>query len=468
MHLGQALIDRLSPRRRQVLELITKGLTNDEIASALVISPTTVRTHITTLLAALEVTNRTEAAALFASLSARPVEVERILARPAIAVLPLEVLDESAAARLVGAGLSRDLGGLFSRWACFPVIAHTSTVGVRAAGGTAQEIGQRLGARFLVDGALRTDGVGWRLLVRLDDTESGLCIWSEDYDFDRCALFSVQDDVCAKIVAASYQVMMAHALRPSRVQPGSDVAAWESAHQGMALQALRERDANAQAQECFGAAIAREPGLVLAHFGLGLCHYDESLNQWRSRERAWEQLGLSAERCIALAPHAAEGYFLLGRYWQARGEHQRGQAPLEAAIGRNPSFAAGHALLGQVLLLTGQVDEGIARMKHATRLGPGAFVAGLAVAHFLRNENAEALAAAERALVSRPDYTFARVLAAASAYWQGDEIRAAQHAHELQRRHSAFEPERFLESFGTRFDGVNRIAVALRALIDLS
>ena len=58
-------IEGLSTRQREILELVTKGLTNDEIAGVLKIAPTTVRTHMSQVLARLELTNRTEAAAAF-------------------------------------------------------------------------------------------------------------------------------------------------------------------------------------------------------------------------------------------------------------------------------------------------------------------------------------------------------------------------------------------------------------------
>ena len=51
----------LTPRQLQVLQLMSRGLTNKEIAGALEIAESTVKTHIGALLEALDVTNRTEA-----------------------------------------------------------------------------------------------------------------------------------------------------------------------------------------------------------------------------------------------------------------------------------------------------------------------------------------------------------------------------------------------------------------------
>lgn len=51
----------LSTRELEVLELIAKGLSNQEIASSLFVSVNTVKTHITNLFYKLEVTRRTQA-----------------------------------------------------------------------------------------------------------------------------------------------------------------------------------------------------------------------------------------------------------------------------------------------------------------------------------------------------------------------------------------------------------------------
>ncbi|HEX6557323.1 MAG TPA: response regulator transcription factor [Ktedonobacteraceae bacterium] len=53
---------RLSPREREVLQLLTKGQTNREIARKLTVSVSTVKIHVEHILAKLEVSDRTQAA----------------------------------------------------------------------------------------------------------------------------------------------------------------------------------------------------------------------------------------------------------------------------------------------------------------------------------------------------------------------------------------------------------------------
>jgi DNA-binding NarL/FixJ family response regulator len=53
---------RLSDREREVLELLAQGNSHDEIAALLMISPATVRTHISSIVIRLQVDNRIRAA----------------------------------------------------------------------------------------------------------------------------------------------------------------------------------------------------------------------------------------------------------------------------------------------------------------------------------------------------------------------------------------------------------------------
>lgn len=456
-------IETLSPRQREVIELIAKGLSNDDIGRVLGIAAATVRSHVSQLLLTLDIDNRTEAAALYAAWCARAPHAEAVLARPALAVHPVVALDDDPGLRTTAAGISADLAGLFARWCWFPVVWDPSPP--VAPGAT--EPAPAADVRFRFAGSLRRHRAGLRLTVSVDDGADGPRLWTERYDLAATELFEVEDLMCGAIVAAAYPVLIAHTLADASRFPSAvpaELAAWELTHQAMGLQQRREVGSNAAAQAGFAAALTRDPRLVLAHFGLGLASYDEVLHQSGDRPAALSRLRTCAERCLTLAPHASEGYFLLGRLHHAHGEYALAAAPLEIAIRLNPSFAPAHALLAQLLVLDGRFDDGLARVRHAMRLSPRSQVAGLAAVEFVCGHYAEALLAAERALSTHPEYPFGRAIAAAAAHRLGDAARARGHHDALRRLAPTFAPAGFGTSFGSKVPGIARFVEALDAL----
>lgn len=57
------LLDPLSAREQEVLRLLARGASNQDMANALVIATSTIKHHVSNILSKLEVTNRTQAVA---------------------------------------------------------------------------------------------------------------------------------------------------------------------------------------------------------------------------------------------------------------------------------------------------------------------------------------------------------------------------------------------------------------------
>jgi two-component system response regulator NreC len=64
-HLSSAKLDILSPREMEIMELISKSMTNEEIADKLFISSKTVKTHLRNIFMKAGIRNRVEAALVY-------------------------------------------------------------------------------------------------------------------------------------------------------------------------------------------------------------------------------------------------------------------------------------------------------------------------------------------------------------------------------------------------------------------
>ena len=60
-HADPGLIDQLTEREKDVFRLITRGLSNQEIAHALIVTEATAKTHVSRVLAKLNVRDRVQA-----------------------------------------------------------------------------------------------------------------------------------------------------------------------------------------------------------------------------------------------------------------------------------------------------------------------------------------------------------------------------------------------------------------------
>ena len=65
-----------------------------------------------------------------------------------------------------------------------------------------KELGKKLGVRYVLEGSVRKAGNRVRITAQLVDASTEGHLWAERYDRDLIDIFSLQDEVTQKIVAA--------------------------------------------------------------------------------------------------------------------------------------------------------------------------------------------------------------------------------------------------------------------------
>ena len=391
---------RLTPRQREVVELVATGLTNVEIASVLDISPGTVKIHLSSIYRALEVTNRTEAAAMWAAHagSSAPASLPGATA-PRIIVLPLRPLSPDLEDRYVSEGITDDLTTMLSRMAGLWVVGR----------GTAQRFATAepdrvdpspLGVRWIAEGSARSHGGRLRINVALLEAESRTAVWAETFDRPVDHLLRGHDDVIEEVAAKiATQVAIAESARAARLAP-DDLGAWGAYHRAVGYYyfrgvtaentgaALRYVDRSIGADPEFAHAYGLRATTLAGRLALGWT--EDPMEDLREIERA-------GRRALDLAPRDP----LVLQHWgyaQSALSNPRDAIPvLEESVQLDPCNPQAHADLGYFLATVGYADAGEARVQRAIELSPldqrkTSWMSYLAVPSLARGDFDQALA----------------------------------------------------------------------------
>ncbi len=470
----------LSPRQLEVLELMAKGLVNREIASALGIAPATVKRHVSMVIDALGVTNRTEAVSALHELGLQSQNPETLPehsvpgfgSRPAIAVLPFDNLSNDPEQDYFADGLVEDLttGLAAHRW--FPVIARNSCFVYKGRSVDVGQVSRELGARYVVEGSTRRVGDRVRIQVQLIDGASGEHVFAEGYDRDLTDIFALQDEVVERtVMALEPALFQIEGLRAAR-RPARDLDAWESVQRGILLGWDRTREALLEARTLFERAAVLDPGFAPAETCISGTHIGElTLGFSESPAESAAAALRHAERAVQLDDRDAAAHFALSGGLFLHRRLTEAEAANLRTLELDPSFARAYWGLTFTRRTPEQADESVALLEKAIRLSPRdpmlhEFRLYLASAHFVAGRDAEALAEAGRALVLHRESPFAHGLSAAAAAFLGRQDAAKQALATLleldpQHRPDAFrffhpEPliDRYIQGLGRAgFDG---------------
>src|SRR6202000_1132764 len=121
--------------------------------------------------------------------------------RPAIAVLPFNNMSDDPEQEYFSDGISEDLITALSKLRWFFVIARNSSFIYKGKAVHVRQVGEELGAGYVVEGSVRKSGDRVRITAQLNDVVSGSHLSAERYDRDAGGVFAVQDEITEAIVA---------------------------------------------------------------------------------------------------------------------------------------------------------------------------------------------------------------------------------------------------------------------------
>lgn len=418
--------DLLTTRQLEVLELLSKGLTNSEIAQVLGIAAGTAKNHVAAVLESLDVSNRTEAAGLLRELEesdeagAAPRAIPGFGQRPALAVLPLDNLGPPED-DYIADGLVEDLTTALAAWRWFPVIARNSAFAYKGARFDVRDVSRELGARYVLEGSARRAGKQLRVHVQLIDGASGEHHWAQRYDRTFDDLFDVQDEIVRDIVGVLEPALAQIERVRARRQRPEDLDAWGWLQRGLdRLWRLQPGDPY-EAAQLFERAIEAEPDGAAAWSALAMaqCIWAtwaecDDPGKWLTNSEA------SARRAIDLDPMDFAAHLGLGSSVGLQLRLPEAAVAFERAADLNPSSAQAWFGLGAISLTPGEQKEAAVHCERALRLSPRDpmrhyFYGVLAAAELWLGNYEEATRAGKASIECEPSlaFSFRPVVAAA-------------------------------------------------------
>jgi adenylate cyclase len=344
--------------------------------------------------------------------------------RPSIAVLPFTNIGADANQEYFADGVVEDIITALSRVPRLLVIARNSTFTYKNRAVDIRQVGQELGVRYVLEGSVRKADQRLRITGQLIDARTGIHLWADRYEGRLDDVFDLQDRITAQVVGAIMPRLMAAELTRIRAKRPDSLDAYDLYLRALAGVREMTRESNEAALLHVERALQFDPDYAVAA-GLGAWIYTLRITQaWCRNIETEKACGIGfARTAIAKGPDDPEA-LAIGGYAIAflAGELDEGLDAIDRSMKLNPNGAMASSHAGWVRCYLGRPREAIIDFERVVALSPLEVTlfrvhAGLALAHLLLEEFAEAAAWARRAIEGNPHYTPGyRLLAAALAH----------------------------------------------------
>jgi adenylate cyclase len=354
--------------------------------------------------------------------------------KPSIAVLPFQNMSGDPEQEYFADGVSEDIITGLSKLRWFFVIARNSTFRYRGKGVNVKRVASELGVRYVLEGSVRKGGSRVRITAQLIDAATGNHLWADRFDGDLSDVFTLQDEITRKVVAAvEPRLLEAESLRSQHRSP-KDIDAWDMVMRANSLFWRLTTTESEAAIAILRHAIELYPDYAPAQ---SLLAFMLLMARWAVRTSSeYEPEVNEPARLAARAAQVddSDPWAHLALAWVAFAQRQTNEAVDEyrRALELNPNFAAARGYLGLALALDGRSDEAIENIEIALRMSPRdpqntLFTAALAAAHYQAGRYTEAVGFARRSWQQRAGLIAGNRILIASLAQAGqiDEARAA-------------------------------------------
>ena len=197
------------------------------------------------------------------SSNAHPAPV--VSANKSVAVLYFENQSGSKEDEYLRDGITEDVLTELSKIRGLNTFSRPTVLAFRDKPVTPTQIGQQLGAAYVLTGTLRRAGARLRINTQLVDTRTDFPVWSERFDREMKDVFEVQDEIARKIAEALRVTLSPQELEALAVKPTENLQAYDLYLRGKRYARRQTRQDLEFALQMFENAVAMDPSFALAY-----------------------------------------------------------------------------------------------------------------------------------------------------------------------------------------------------------
>jgi tetratricopeptide (TPR) repeat protein len=226
---------------------------------------------------------------------------------------------------------------------------------------TAQQVGQQLGAAYVLEGSIRRAGNRVRITAQLVEASTRHSVWAERYDRQLEDVFAIQEEIARSIAQALRITLSPQEEKTIARKPTEDPQAYDFYLRGRSYTRRENMDYGLQ---MFEQAIQLDPNFALAH--AGIAHLCGLIYEVREQNSKWIERGLAAcDRATALAPDLPEVLVAHARICYAQKKYEEAALLARHAIERKPDCEGSWNILGRAYFASGRFEQAAALAERA-------------------------------------------------------------------------------------------------------
>jgi TolB-like protein/DNA-binding winged helix-turn-helix (wHTH) protein/Tfp pilus assembly protein PilF len=293
-----------------------------------------------------------------------------------VAVLPLQNLTGDASQDYFSDGLTEELiaqlGNVDPQH--LRVIARTSVMRYKNARTPVDEIGQALGAQYVLEGSVRRDAEDVRITAQLVRASDQAHVWARDYDRRLTSVLALQGEIAIAIADEIRSLLGEHsaqAVTPKTEITPEHYAAYDLYLRGRYFWNQRSPDGFTRALALFQKAITADPKYAPAYAGLADTYSMMSNYGYAVPTEAMPRAKAAAVRAVELDPNLAAAHNALAEIAEDYDYDWRtSEKEFQRAIELSPNYATAHQWYADCLAVQGRFAPALAESEHARELDP--------------------------------------------------------------------------------------------------